>query len=242
MAGSRPHVGRSVFLAALMVLGILPALPFAPAAEATTWPGPDGRGDPVLLAHGYALFPTNGFAPVAYFGEIGSQLAAKGWETHFVDYYGCDSNGEDIGAHGSHQVHFLPSDTGPSSTWAQQHDSGCGGNGHSRSTSIEHLGYHFAWYVKEMFTDQGRCVRIVTHSMGGDVVRYALAQVGKNTAFPTRMCVREVVTLSTPQGGTRFYTRAGTDYEAGELSRRDTHFMDWMGEEARPPSGTQLAG
>jgi hypothetical protein len=81
--------------------------------------------------------------------------------------------------------------------------------GHTAEAAIEHLGYHLAWFVYSEYSSQGRYVDILSHSMGGLIARYALAEVASaNPAFPPRLLVSNVVTLGTPHGGARTGARA----------------------------------
>jgi triacylglycerol esterase/lipase EstA (alpha/beta hydrolase family) len=75
--------------------------------------------------------------------------------------------------------------------------------GHSKDhTPLEHVAYHFAWALAETFGS--RCIRILAHSMGGTVVRYALQKVEQeDDDFPRALCVRNVMTLNSPHEGTR---------------------------------------
>lgn len=69
-------------------------------------------------------------------------------------------------------------------------------------TSIDELGRAFAWLVHDQDTRYGRPVDVVAHSMGGLVVRAALAGVAAHRrGFPARLLVEDVVTLDTPHAG-----------------------------------------
>lgn len=68
--------------------------------------------------------------------------------------------------------------------------------------SLDELGLEFAWLVYNNFTVHGRPVAISAHSMGGLVVRRALAGVqGRQLGFPPGMWVQDVVTQGTAHGG-----------------------------------------
>lgn len=69
-------------------------------------------------------------------------------------------------------------------------------------TSIDELGRAFAWLVYDQDTRYGRSVDAVGHSMGGLVVRAALAGVAAHRrGFPARLFIEDVVTLDTPHDG-----------------------------------------
>jgi triacylglycerol esterase/lipase EstA (alpha/beta hydrolase family) len=86
-------------------------------------------------------------------------------------------------------------------------DAGCtaalpGRAAYTADTSIGELGRAFAWLVYEQDTRYGRPVDVVAHSMGGLVVRAALAGVAAHRhGFPARLLVEDVVTLDTPHDG-----------------------------------------
>src|SRR5687768_5905417 len=91
---------------------------------------------------------------------------------------------------------------------------GCDGTSikkHDMNTNIEHIANHLAHYIYYEHTAQGRAVDILTHSMGGLISRYAIQhsvgslQQNPNGFWPGALDVEDVVTLSTPHLGVRFY-------------------------------------
>jgi PGAP1-like protein len=86
-------------------------------------------------------------------------------------------------------------------------DTGCtaalpGRAAYTADTSIGELGRAFAWLVYDQDSRYGRPVDVVGHSMGGLVVRAALAGVAAHRrGFPARLLVEDVVTLDTPHAG-----------------------------------------
>lgn len=75
---------------------------------------------------------------------------------------------------------------------------------HTVNAPIEHLAWHLAWHIYDNYSRHDKTVDVVAHSMGGLVIRYALAATAaKGTAFPPKLLVEDVVTLGTPQGGAR---------------------------------------
>jgi len=146
-----------------------------------------------------------------------------------VEYYWGDTNcGYSINGHGSHSKHF---------------PSGHVNGAHSTDTDIRHLGYHFAWFVWDKYSKDGQGVDIVAHSMGGLIVRYALAQVERgNPDFPPRLYVNDVVTLGTPHDGAiggwllgcvAITLGAKQCSEMGEGS----DFIQWLNANANNPQG-----
>jgi hypothetical protein len=76
--------------------------------------------------------------------------------------------------------------------------------GHTAEAAIEHLAYHLAWYIYDDYSSNGQRVDVLAHSMGGLIIRYAVAQTeAHNPAFPPKLLVGNVVTFGTPHGGSR---------------------------------------
>jgi len=72
------------------------------------------------------------------------------------------------------------------------------------NSSVEYLGCLFAWYVYDVNTTEGTPVDVVAHSMGGLVVRSALAFSGSGNTrgYPTvALKIRRVITVATPHLG-----------------------------------------
>lgn len=76
------------------------------------------------------------------------------------------------------------------------------------NTPIEHAAYRVAWAIAKENADNGSAsVRVVAHSLGGLVVRYAVQQASKgHPDFPTlsQMNLTRVWTLGTPHLGTGY--------------------------------------
>lgn len=67
---------------------------------------------------------------------------------------------------------------------------------------IRHIACRLAWYIYDTYTENGLSVRILAHSMGGLVVRDAIAESGRTAPFPPALLmVDRVVTVATPHGG-----------------------------------------
>jgi hypothetical protein len=120
-----------------------------------------------------------------------ASLVNQGWTGPLIDiaYYvndrGCATS---INQDGSHRDHY---------------PSGHSNGAHTTETSIRHLAYHLAWWIYDHYGRSGQCVETVGHSMGGLIIRYAIAQVeNRNPDFPPSICVENVVTLGSPHAGT----------------------------------------
>ena len=69
-------------------------------------------------------------------------------------------------------------------------------------THISDLSQDFAWYVYDQFSSKNISVDVVTHSMGGLVLRYALYRVAiGDPSFPPYMMVTHAATLAAPFTG-----------------------------------------
>src|SRR5688572_4826394 len=130
----------------------------APAADART----DTKDKRVLLLHGYQPWGTP-TSPCDMWGPMETSLKNQGFTGALttVQYYdaqvACDVS---VIPYGSATVHHAPS-----------------GGVHDRYVSIRHLGYELAWMIHNRYSKLGETVDIAAHSMGGLVVRYAMAQV-----------------------------------------------------------------
>lgn len=111
---------------------------------------------------------------------------------------------------------------------------------------IEHVACELAWYLYDRYGSSN--LNIVTHSLGGLIVRFMLYKVGHDSHFPSILLVGDVVTLSTPHGGAPNYQlglpiwACGFCYQATELRRdRDgfvSYFMSDITSNADNPQGT----
>lgn len=192
-----------------------------PAASART----DDRSKPIVYVHGFDPGFSSGYDCHAYWDTMADRL--EGWghtgERVTVQYYYADYNCTYTeNHHGSHSKH---------------HASGHYLGGHTRDTSIRHLGYHLAWMIHDHFTVNGQAVDVVGHSMGGLIARYAVAGVANGHAdFPPALLVEDVMTMGTPHGGTGWaYGCAWV--ECFEM-RPGSSFMGWLAANAQDPQAT----
>ncbi|MGI5165845.1 esterase/lipase family protein [Spirillospora sp. CA-253888] len=74
--------------------------------------------------------------------------------------------------------------------------------GGSQNTDLKYVSRSLAWDIYNRYTSKGKTVDVVAHSMGGLVIRNAIARVKRgHDGFPPRLYVEDVVTLGTPHGG-----------------------------------------
>jgi hypothetical protein len=109
--------------------------------------------------------------------------------------------------------------------------------GHTTGTSIRHLAYHLAWLIHDRYTRHGIAVDVVGQSMGGLIVRYAVAAAEAHLpGFPHRLLVDDVATLGTPLGGYETELFTSRNRQTIEMDK-DSSFMAWLhAHAARPPS------
>lgn len=67
---------------------------------------------------------------------------------------------------------------------------------------LDRLSCLFAWYIYDNYTQYGKPVNVLAHSMGGLLTRYALgATAARDNRFPPVLWVNNAVTVATPHGG-----------------------------------------
>jgi pimeloyl-ACP methyl ester carboxylesterase len=174
-------------LAGLLIAGSAAAL--VPAAHART----DTRNRVVYFVHGWSRGSNADCAMWNTMRRRFREWGGRGAQ-RTVGYYvrdrGCNTR---ISSSGSHSEHF-----GVSPADAHR------GAEHTNNARIEHLAYHLAWHIYDHYSSKNKPVDVVAHSMGGLVIRYALAQVqAGHRDFPRKLLVEDVVTLGTPHGGAR---------------------------------------
>jgi hypothetical protein len=204
------------------------------------------RSGVVLFVHGFDPWGDPG-SDCAGWNPMRSQLANWGWRrerlvtlAYYVEDRNCDHW---VNHHGSHDVH----DFDGGALEANNHVDNASGEpkGHGNDTDIAHLAYHFAWYVWDHYSKAGASegqqpVHVVAHSMGGLVVRYALAQVQRrHPDFPYPLRIRNVVTLGTPHRGTTVaWANLIGSREAGQM-QPNSSFIGWLSANARNPQPDQ---
>jgi hypothetical protein len=207
------------------VLGCLVILALPPApAEAER----NDRRKPVIFVHGLSREDPPG-ADCDQFDAMRRAFRRFGHRGGFtsVAYYQRDRDCNHwINHHGGHGRHHP--------TFHYE------GGGHGTDTSIRHLGYHFARFVWSHWSRRGRKVDVVAHSMGGLIVRYALAQTQLDRrGFPPRLLVEDVVTMGTPHGGARAYTGfcRVQDWRQCDQMQAGSEFLVWLEGNGWDPQG-----
>jgi pimeloyl-ACP methyl ester carboxylesterase len=104
---------------------------------------------------------------------------------------------------------------------------------HSNNTSIRHLAWHLANYIYANFTSKGIAVDVIAHSMGGLIIRYALAKQGVD-GFP-RLMVEDVITLGSPHAGAHFAALTGTTQ--GAEMEPTSSLIAWLTTWGKNPQG-----
>ncbi len=188
-------------------------LALATALLATGWNG-DGcvkATTTVIWVHGYdGPGGQSGIDLESQFGFAVDHFRRQGYtqRMYAVSYYDGDVSWTDNGDRLVSTMHLNAG--GPGDCPHETHEdtghtggSGCFGlNAHTRGTKIEHLGYHLAWEIHNQFTDADKPVRIMAHSMGGLIVRYAMQQVKDgHPDFPDSLDIDSVATFGTPYDG-----------------------------------------
>ena len=193
----------------IVSLSVMSALMLAAPASGAATPRP------VYFVHGLSLGTgtdcamwgplTKAFNTWKLKGRVAlAKLQAGEVAFRTVGYYHGDKNcNTTIDASGDHsKVPGLQ----PPPAGVQPHRSGS----HTANTSIEHLAYHLSWNIYNTYSSKGRTIDVVAHSLGGLMIRYALAATERGVAdFPPYLRIEDVVTLGTPHGGWRGPIGAG---------------------------------
>jgi pimeloyl-ACP methyl ester carboxylesterase len=106
------------------------------------------------------------------------------------------------------------------------------GASHDNNTDIRHLSWHLAHWLRDSIPDDPP-VDLVAHSMGGLIVRFALAKQSKGD-WPA-LDLEDVVTLGSPHGGVNFAAWNGT--LQGRQMEPDSFLTGWLAEHAGNPQG-----
>ena len=206
--------------------GVLALLAVAPApAHART----DNQSKPIIFVHGIDAFDISGFGvscDASWDKMMRALKGSWGWTGTFhpVRYYHKDGNCSYVYApfidhHGNHTAYGSGGHTGGS---------------HTGNATIEHLSYHFAWFLYDHFTKGGVTVDIVAHSMGGLITRHAIAAVSRGSAsFPPQLRVEDVVTFGTPHNG----VSVGCCTTQATQMDDSSSFMNWLRTYAKNPQG-----
>lgn len=73
----------------------------------------------------------------------------------------------------------------------------------TKDEHIDQLACRFAWYVYDSYTQFGKPVNVLAHSMGGLILRYAIGatDAGMQDFPPSPLWIVNAVTVATPHGG-----------------------------------------
>ncbi len=90
---------------------------------------------------------------------------------------------------------------------------------HTSDAPIAHLAYHLAWNIYDTYSRRGRRVDVIAHSMGGLIIRYAVAATQRHEFdFPPYLLVEDVVTMGAPHGGLRGLVPQDISAEVSEMT------------------------
>jgi pimeloyl-ACP methyl ester carboxylesterase len=109
---------------------------------------------------------------------------------------------------------------------------GHSGSSHDNDTDIRHLAWHLANWLRDHIPDDPP-VDVVAHSMGGLIVRMALAKQSHGD-WPA-LDLEDVVTLGSPHAGVNFASWNGT--VQGDQMEPESFFMAWLANNAANPQG-----
>lgn len=115
----------------------------------------------------------------------------------------------------------------------------------TNDTHIQTYSRDWAWFIYNNFSSHGQPVNVVAHSMGGLIVRYAIAAVQMHKkGFPPFVVVPSVVTFGTPHAGIKGYKALGCyalygAYECLQFWEEvgQSGFIGWLEDHAQNPQG-----
>ena len=164
---------------------------------------------------------------------------SKGRPVYFVHGY-AGSGGHDCTAYWATAFARLrqQGSSGGFTTWGYYgEDSRCtveyNGN---RDTSLNVLAKELAWSIYAYHSSYGRSIDVVAHSMGGLIVRRAIAGADRNeSGYPPELYVEDVVTLGTPHDGTNWARGcAPRDYQCEQMITGSA-FLTWLNQYVSNP-------
>lgn len=220
---------RPIPFSLVLAFVLVPAMSGLAQVAGKAPPGSDGDGRNVrtVFVHGIDFWD-RASTDCSDWDSMTDWLVAWGHNPvwlYTLKYYGhdkyCDN---DLHRYGSHSQHYASGHVYEN-------------NGHSSEASMRHLGYHLAWYLYRRFTEEGKPVQLVGHSIGGLIIRYALAQTERgHDKFPSYLLVEDVVTLGTPHDGAGFARVCSGTKECAEMVP-GSEFMNWLETYAQHPNG-----
>jgi Putative serine esterase (DUF676) len=199
-------------LAAAMVLAAA-----APALAAGPPPPADSFDEPVYLIKGYGQDlsdpPSQWSCSTRWSAAIGA-MHKRGWVGQLV------------------RVGFYAQDTTDTGCDVNLTETSRGRFG-TQNTSIRELGRRLANNIYNVYSSKGKSIDLMGHSMGGLIIRAALAGYQRHErGWPPLLFVEDAVTLGTPhegaQGSRLCFTRQCKDMRPG------SGFMNWLAKAPNP--------
>ncbi len=191
----------------------------------------DDRTKPVLIIHGRDNYDMANFATLRNY-----YLGAGFTTVHRVGYYGGECN-----------VEYRAEHHGDHNNWyggSGEHSTKKGCNGvtgaqvHDLDTDIMHMSYHLAWMIYDHFGVSNIVVDGVAHSMGGLMLRYAIAKSGSGGVWPVKLKVEDAVTIGSPHGGLGTSWCKVSPWADVRQMCSDNSWIVWMKNNAQNPQGT----
>ncbi|OIJ93267.1 hypothetical protein BIV24_12190 [Streptomyces colonosanans] len=97
-------------------------------------------------------------------------------------------------------------------------------------TSLKDLGRGLAWKIHDMYSSKGQTVDLVGHSMGGLIIRAALAGYAQgDPTWPDKLYVEDVVTLGTPHKAAWLGAFCLPNLQCREMYYPNGAFRRWLG-------------
>ncbi|MFI6979065.1 esterase/lipase family protein [Embleya sp. NPDC050154] len=105
-------------------------------------------------------------------------------------------------------------------------------------TSLKDLGRGLAWKIHDMYSVKGQTVDLVGHSMGGLIIRAALAGYAKgDPTWPDTLYVEDVVTLGTPHKVAWMGAGCLANLQCREMYYPRGAFRSWLGPKLHQAQG-----
>lgn len=188
------------------------------------------RSKPVLIFHGRDNYNMDGYAALRNY-----YLDAGFTDVQRIGYYGGECNVEhNVVHHGAHGNWYGGSGEHSSNT-------GCNGVGgaqvHDLDTDIRHIAYHVAWHAYDHFGKDSVTVDMLGHSMGGLLMRYAIAKSGSGGVWPAKLRVEDATTMGTPHGGLGTSWCKLSPWSDVRQMCSDSDFMTWLKKYGQDPQG-----
>ena len=210
-SGRARHRQAAVMVALIAVI----AMTFPGSAQART----NSKDKITVFLHGF-----NGGNCTQNWRDLMLDMRANGFTGPFyvVKYLSSDSECDLSGIANAKNVSLFGygAHTGPY---------GHSGSTHDNDTDIRHLAWHLAHFLRAYIPDDPP-VDVVAHSMGGLIVRYALA---KQSGDWPALNLEDVITLGSPHGGVNFASWSGT--VQGDQMEPESFFIGWLADNAANP-------